>query len=158
MKKISIFIASSSELKSERNELVDLIQDLNEEYENKNIKLKAVLWEFMDSSMGEARKEDEYLEKLRECEICVVMFWQTLGEYTEEELKVAVTEMNTGKLPKRVYVLFKEPCENISKELTKFKLSFPEKYPHIPVLYFHDLELLREITTNLLSPKRECVQ
>ena len=158
MKIIKIFIASSAELKSERNELVDLIQDLNEEYENKDINLKAVLWEFMDSSMGEARKEDEYLEKLRECEICVVMFWQTLGEYTEEELKVAVTEMNTGKLPKRVYVLFKEPCENISKELTEFKLSFPERYPHIPIYFFHDLKSLREITTNLLSPKRECVQ
>lgn len=153
MKTIIFFIASSSELKRERMELVDLMQDLNEVYKEKNFKLKPVLWEYMDSSMRAERKEDEYLEKLRQCEICLVLFWRTLGEYTVEELDVAVKEMMAGRLPKQVYVLFKEPCDGISKELVDFKESFSLRYPHIPIQTFKDEKMLREHVTNHILPK-----
>lgn len=148
-----VFIASSAELKLERNELVDLVQDLNDKQEKLGIKIKSVLWEYMDSSMGEKRKEDEYLEKLQECEICIVMFWRTLGEYTVEELDVAVAEMKAGRLPKQVCVMFKEPCDGISNELLEFKESFSMKYPHIPTLTFSDEKLLRTKITNLILPE-----
>jgi hypothetical protein len=148
-----IFIASSAELKRERNELVDVIQDLNDEVEGRGTKFKPVLWEYMDSSMGEKRKEDEYLEKLRKCEICIVLFWRSLGEYTVEELNVAVEEMKADRLPKQVYVLFKEPCDGLSKELNKFKESFSMKYSHIHTLKFSDEKLLRTNITNILLPK-----
>lgn len=153
MKIVKVFIASSAELKQERMELVDLLQDLNDEMEERGTKFKPVLWEYMDSSMGEKRKEDEYLEKLRGCEICIVLIWRTLGEYTVEELDVAVAEMHAGRLPKQVYVLFKEPCEGISNELVGFKKNFSVKYPHIPTLKFSDEKLLRTNITNLLLPK-----
>lgn len=146
-----IFIASSAELKSERNELVDLIQDLNEDLEKLGIKLKPVLWEYMDSSMGEKRKEDEYLEKLRQCEICLVLFWRTLGEYTKEELDVAVAEMTAGRLPKKVYVLYKIPDDGISQELHIFKQEFPIIYPDIPCFTFERTETLRNITKKILT-------
>ena len=125
---IKLFIASSSELKRERMELVDLMQDMNDELEEQDIKLKPVLWEYMDSSMRAERKEDEYLVKLRECEICIVLFWQILGEYTVEELDVAIKEMQSGRYPKEVHVFFKEPAENASEELTLFKKDFYNKY------------------------------
>lgn len=62
-------------------ELVDLIQDLNDELEDIHIKIRPILWEYIDSSMGEIRKEDKYLKRLKECDICLVLFWRTLGEY-----------------------------------------------------------------------------
>ena len=140
----SIFVASSAELKSERDELSDLMLDMNEKLEEKGIKMKSVQWEFMDSSMGKKDKEDEYLERLKECEICIVLFWQILGKYTVEELNVAVEEMIAGRLPRRVCVLYKESAEDISEELKKFKMNFYKKYKDIPVFTFTGMNNLRE--------------
>jgi hypothetical protein len=39
----NIFIASSSEMKTERLELIDLLVDLNDEYENEGIKFEPVV-------------------------------------------------------------------------------------------------------------------
>ena len=128
MKITNIFVASSAELKRERMELVDLMQDMNDGLVEHGIKLKPVLWEYMDSSMRAERKEDEYLAKLRECEICIVLFWQILGEYTVEELDVAIKEMRSGRCPKEVHVLFKKPAPNASEELISFKVNFYNKY------------------------------
>lgn len=143
MKTIKLFIASSAELKNERMELVDLMQDLNDELEEKCIKFKPVLWEYMDSSMRAGRKEDEYLVKLRECEICIVLFWRTLGEYTVEELDVAMAEMQAGRLPKKVFVLFKEPADDISEELASFKKRLKNK-ELIYLNSFNSIPMLRK--------------
>lgn len=143
MKRNDVFIASSAELKSERMELVDLMQDLNDELEIKGVNFKPVLWEYMDSSMRAGRKEDEYLVKLRECEICIVLFWRTLGEYTAEELNVAVTEMQAGRLPKKVYVLFKEPADDISEELASFKKDIIDNKSLYPISY-NSISMLRK--------------
>ena len=150
MKTICSFIASSAELKRERMELVDLMQDMNNNLEEQNIKLKPVLWEYMDSSMRAERKEDEYLIKLRESEICIVLFWQILGEYTVEELDVAIGEMQAGKCPKEVHVLFKEPAENASKELISFKKNFYNKYQIFPKS-FNNTDSLRKQIKDILG-------
>lgn len=143
MKYNSIFIASSAEMKQKRMELVDVLQDLHDKVEERGTRFKPVLWEYMDSPMGAKRKEEDYLEELRLCEICLVLLWRTLGKYTVEKLDVAVAQMQAGKLPKRGYVLFKEPCNDISKELVVFKESFSQKHPSVPVLTFQDINTFR---------------
>ena len=153
MKTFKVFIASSAELQHERRELVDLLLDLNDELEGQDIKFKPILWEYMDSSMRTGRKEDEYLEKLRECEKCLVLFWRTLGEYTEEEFNVAVAEMQAGRLPQQVHVLLKEPAKEISEELCLFKQKLSIKFPDIPVLIFEDARSLRKVVTTILQNK-----
>ena len=145
-----IFIASSAELKRERMELVDLTHDMNDDLEGLNSKLKPVLWEYMDSSMRAERKEDEYLAKLRECEICIVLFWQILGEYTVEELDVAMEEMRSGRFPKEVHVLFKAPAPNASEELISFKENFYGKYQVNPET-FNDISSLRKQVEGILN-------
>lgn len=149
MKTIKLFIASSAELKPERMELVDLMQDINDNLEGRNIKLKPVLWEYMDSSMRAERKEDEYLVKLRECEICIVLFWQILGEYTVEELDVAIEEMQSGRCPREVYVFFKEPAPNASGEFISFKEIFYNNYQLHPET-FNDISSLRKQVESIL--------
>lgn len=151
MKIINIFVASSAELKRERMELVDLMQDMND-LEGRNIKLKPVLWEYLDSSMRIERKEDEYLEKLRECEICIVMFWNTLGEYTLEELDSAVSYLKDNLILKHIYVLFKEPAaDTMSDELNFFKKDFAIRYPRISYDVFGDASSLRQKITDFLK-------
>lgn len=149
MKRINIFIASSAELKRERMELVDLTHDMNDDLEGLNIKLKPVLWEYMDSSMRAERKEDEYLAKLRECEVCIVLFWKIRGEYSVEELDVATEEMRAGRCPKEVHVFFKEPAENASEELILFKKDFNNKYRIQPTV-FDNADTLRKHVESII--------
>lgn len=146
MKK-NVFIASSAELKHERLELVDLLMDLTDA---RGVRFKSVLWEYMDSSMQEGRKEDEYLLRLKECDICFAMFWRTLGEYTVEEIDVAATEMQAGRCPKHVFVLFKK-SDDISQELLEFKNNFSHNYPKIPYSIFSNISSLRTEVTHLLT-------
>lgn len=150
MDTINIFVASSAELRRERMELVDLMQDMNDNLEGLSIKLKPVLWEYMDSSMRAERKEDEYLIKLLECEICIVLFWQILGEYTVEELDVATKEMQSGRWPMEVHVFFKEPAQNASGELISFKENFYNKYQLNPET-FDDISSLRKLIEGILQ-------
>ena len=146
-----IFIASSAELRHERMELTDLLLDLNNEQESQGIQFKPVLWEFMNSSMQEGRKEDEYLDRLKECEICLVLFWKTLGEYTLEELEVAVAEKRAGRLPRQVLILLKEPSDDITDELATFKDNYPRQNPDIPSCVFSDENSLRDTVSRFIT-------
>lgn len=129
MKTIKVFIASSSELTPERDKFDTLFGHLNSIFTARGIRLEAVKWEFLDASMGRLHKQEEYNREIKDCDICVVMFWQNFGEYTEEELKVADAEMRAGRKPVKIYVFFKEPGE-VSAQMQEFKLSFDKVYGH----------------------------
>lgn len=151
MQTIKVFIASSAELRRERMELVDLIQDLNIETKKLGFMFKPVLWEYMDSSMRIERKEDEYLEKLRECEICIVLFWNTLGEYTKEELNVAMNEKLSGRMPEEIHVLYKTPAVEQTEEMQKFKEDYDRNYSPIPFDCFESTKELRNLVSEILG-------
>ncbi|MBR5864445.1 MAG: tetratricopeptide repeat protein, partial [Alistipes sp.] len=95
----------------------------------RGIRLEPVKWEFLDSSMGRLHKQEEYNREIKDCDICVVLFWQKIGDYTDKELKVADAEMRAGRKPFKIYVFFKEPGD-VSQELQEFKASFDEAYGH----------------------------
>lgn len=143
-----IFIASSSEMRKERLEIVDLLMDLNDKYEDAGIRFEPVIWEYMDSSMRETRKEDDYLKEMVRCQICIVMFWRTMGEYTVEEFEVALKELQANKNIKAVYLLFKEPDDDITAELSEFKRKCQTVYQDI-TYRFSSIAELRKLVASL---------
>lgn len=126
LKTMRVFIASSEDLKIERLEFVDMIQHLNYCLESRNIRINPVRWESLD----EERRQTEYNKALRECELCLVMYWTELGNYTEEELNTAYEGLKKGKNPRKLYIYFKETPAELSSELTDFKGQFTTKYGH----------------------------
>lgn len=133
MKTIKIFVASSEELKAEREMIASLANDLSTKLEKVGIQVIAVEWENLDASMGEPHKQEEYNEKLRECEMCMVLYWTKFGMYTKTELDTAYKEKIAGNNPKKVWVYFKEignSTKEPSEELKEFRDSFPTKYGH----------------------------
>ena len=62
MKTIKIFVASSEELKEERELMASLANDLSTKLEKIGIQVIAIEWENLDSSMGEPHKQEEYNE------------------------------------------------------------------------------------------------
>lgn len=155
---MKVFVASSAELKKERMELVDLMLDLNDELESRGMRFRSALWEFLGSEMGVKHKEEEYLEELRTCGTCLVLFWKTLGNYTVVELDEAVAEMNAGRQPKQVVALFKEPADDLSPELAAFKDSFSQRYPTVPAMEFRNKQELRELATKILMESTSAPQ
>mgnify|MGYP003302560315 CR=1 FL=1 len=129
MRIVKVFIASSEELQPERVRFDTLFNHLNYIFERRGIMLLPVKWEFLDASMGEEHKQEEYNRAIRECDLCVVMFWQKFGTYTYTELQVADAEQRAGRLPKKVYVFFKEPGD-YTAEIETFKAGFEQEYGH----------------------------
>ena len=129
MKTIKIFLASSEELKAERLQMADLVGHLNTVLSKQGIIIQLVEWEYLDSSMGPLHKQEEYNRELRDCEMCLVLYWTRFGMYTKIELDTAFKGLCDGHNPKKLYVYFKDASE-ISAELKDFRDSFPEKYGH----------------------------
>lgn len=141
MKTIKIFLASSEELKPEREMMASLANSLNTIFEKQDIQVIVVEWENLNDSMGVLHKQEEYNEKLRTCDICMTLFWSKFGKYTKEELDTAYQQLKEGKNPQKLYVYFKE-CEYPSVELQQFRDSFPQKYGHFPT-HFSNLDTLK---------------
>ena len=134
MRKIKIFVASSDELKSEREMLAKLANSLNNRLESQDVTLIAVEWEDLDSKVSteHERKQDDYNDKLRECEWCMAIFWRKLGAYSKEEFDLACEEMKKGNNLKNLYLYFRNCAESetITAELQKFKDDIDSKHHH----------------------------
>ena len=129
MKTIKIFLASSEELKEERLEMTDLMSRLNQTFKGRGIELELKRWEYLDASIGDKRKQDEYNEVLKDCDICLVMFWRKFGSYTGEELDVAYQCHKDKVRPEKIYVFFKNPDgDDVTDELKEFIRNYESRY------------------------------
>lgn len=123
MPDIKIFLASSEELKKERNIFSGTLFTLNNLYRSKGYYFDLVKWEYLDSSMGNDRKQDEYNRELKSCEIVFAVFWHKFGDYTNEEFQIALKGLREECLPNLVVVMFKNSSDPIEDNLAEFKKS-----------------------------------
>ena len=138
----------------ERLELVDLFTDMCSD----TMQYIPVKWEYMDSSVHKEHKQSEYMRKLQKCEICIAMFWRSLGKYTEKELSFALNEQQSGEEHnlQKTFILFKEDGESVSTELSEFKERCVQQHREI-VNSFSNSQELRELVKKLvLSANVKC--
>ena len=129
MKTIKIFLASSEELKDERNTMADLILHLNKLFRGRGLELDLEKWEYLDASMTGKRKQDEYNEVLKQCDICMVLFWRKFGSFTGEELDTAYNRMKQNEKPHKIYVFFKNPnSDELTQELKDFIANYEQRF------------------------------
>ncbi len=128
MQTIKVFIASSEELKDERVYLSHLFSKIDREIRPLGFRVEPEKWEYLDASMGPKHKQEEYNDTLRECDLCLALFWTRFGEYTEEELNVAYNGVITGGNPHKLYVYCKATADANTPELQAFKDILAEKY------------------------------
>lgn len=129
IKTIKIFLASSEELQAEREKMADLIVHLNKLFRCRGIELDLEKWEYLDASQSTRRKQNEYNDILRQCDICVVIFWRRIGDKTVEELDVAHKSMLDGGNPRKIYVFFKNPnSDDVSQETRDFLADYERCY------------------------------
>jgi small GTP-binding protein len=102
---IKIFLASSSELREDRDAFELHFRQANDRWHQKGIYLKILRWESSLDAMSETRKQEEYNETVRESDIFISLFKTKTGKYTEEEFEVAhMAFKNYGK--PQIYTYF----------------------------------------------------
>jgi tetratricopeptide (TPR) repeat protein len=84
-KTIKIALASSSELKSDREQFEIFIARKNKILAKQGINLELVIWEDFIDAMSHTRLQDEYNKAMQEAHIFVMLFFTKVGKYTLEE-------------------------------------------------------------------------
>ena len=123
MKTIKVLIAASEELRPEMLEFTNLIEHLNKVLRPRGIELKRIKW-------NSDEHNDDYQEKLKDCQFCLKLYWRTLSKHSDEELNIAYESLKKGDNPRNLYVFFKEPANDISDALKDFKANFVTNYGH----------------------------
>lgn len=103
---IKIFLASSEELKSERDEFDLFVRQQNDKYRKQGIYLKIIRWENFLDAMSTACLQDEYNQAVCNCDIFVSLFFTKTGKFTEEEFDTAYGRFLQAEKP-AIYTFFK---------------------------------------------------
>jgi len=148
MKEITIFLASSNELKDERESFERFIGRENKQLSKEGIFLHLVIWEDFLNAMSPTRLQDEYNKKIRESDIFVGLFFSKVGKYTSEEFDTAYDQfINTGK--PYIFTFFKNAplmSGDVSDDINSL-LKFKEKLNklgHFPTSFNDSNDLERQ--------------
>jgi hypothetical protein len=128
MNTIRIFIASSSELKEDRDQFRMFISQENDRLHTKGIYLEIVQWENFLDAISDTRLQDEYNNAISECDIVLCLFFTKVGKYTTEEFDTAYQVFKDKGKPK-IWTYFKNAQINtgsITDEINTL-LAFKKK-------------------------------
>jgi hypothetical protein len=89
MRTIKLFIASSYELKEDRDHFRMFISQENDRLHTKGLYLEIIQWENFLDSISDSRLQDEYNNAIRQCDIVLCLFFTKVGKYTAEEFDTA---------------------------------------------------------------------
>ncbi|MEM0992547.1 MAG: NB-ARC domain-containing protein, partial [Bacteroidota bacterium] len=138
-KKIKLFLASSNELKAEREHLKSKIATKNGTLHDKGIYLNLKIWEDESEMMSDTRSQDEYNKLVRAADIFICLAFTKVGKYTHEEFEQAYQQFKRTGQPKIVVYFKKEnypqgtsardllSLEDFQQKLSDLKY-FPSEY------------------------------
>lgn len=121
---IRIFLASSNELKYEREQVELLISKENRRLHPNNIFIDLVLWEDLKHSFHPDRFQDRINKYLLTCDVVICMFFKKVGAFTREEFDIAYQYFKAGQKPRHLYVFFKSgkvDINEIDEEVLKIR-------------------------------------
>ncbi len=104
---IKLFLASSSELKGDRQEFEIFINRKNKDLVAKGVFLELVVWEDFLDAVSQTRLQDEYDKEISNCDIFVMLFWTKVGQYTKEEFETAFGQFKVTNKPS-IFTYFKD--------------------------------------------------
>lgn len=106
LQNVTIFLASSAELKDDRDAFRIFIAGLNDKLIHRHVYLQVIQWERFMDAISDTRMQNEYNAALEKADLAVCLFFTKVGKYTEEEFDTAYqTFMATGK--PRIWTYFK---------------------------------------------------
>jgi hypothetical protein len=129
---IKIFLASSSELREDRDAFELHFLRKNRDFRRQGFEVEVLRWETFLDAISETRLQDEYNKEVRCCDIFLSLFKTKVGKYTEEEYDSAHATFLDMKKP-LIYTYFKDAqinTGNITAEITTL-LAFKQKLSNL---------------------------
>ena len=114
LKTIELFLASSKELKSDREQVEILVNRENKKLVKKGLFLQLNLWEDFLDAMSKTRLQDDYNKMVKQSDIFISLFATKVGNFSEEEFEVAHTNFQEVGKPKYIFTYFKDVQINVS--------------------------------------------
>ena len=96
-------MASSSELHDDRVAFADLIERLQNQYETRGYSFLLKKWEYLNPAYNTRRKQDEYNDVIKQCDVFIALFYSKTGKYTVEEFDEAIEESKKREFPLLIY-------------------------------------------------------
>ncbi len=125
MKKIKIFLASSYELKPDREKFEIEISRKNKLWNDKNVFLHLDIWEDLSPRMSSTRSQDGYNQKIKQSDLFVLLAYSKVGMYTKEEFETAFGAFKKTKKP-FIFTYFKDIETRMEDSLEEFKSKLKE--------------------------------
>jgi GTPase SAR1 family protein len=107
-----IFLASSAELREDRDAFEFDCRRLNDQLRKEGLYLEIVRWENFFEAMSATRLQDEYNKAVTSCDVFVSLFFTKAGKYSQEEFKTAFSQFTAAQKP-LVYVYFKDASVSV---------------------------------------------
>ena len=136
MRKIKLFLASSSELKSDREQFEIFIYRRCKLWFDQGIFLHLDIWEDFLDAMSPGGLQSEYNKAIKDCDIFVLLAFNKVGLYTAEEFGEAFGQFSANRKP-FIFTYFKPPTtrdrdqlqslwafEDKLKELKHYKTTY----------------------------------
>lgn len=127
MQKINIFLASSNELKFEREQFEIEIYRKTKSWFDRGIFLNLDIWEDMSARLSETGSQSEYDKFVKNADLFVFLAYTKVGMYTAEEFENAFGQFNSTKKP-FIYTYFKSATANliVDDSVAAFKSKLSE--------------------------------
>ena len=145
---IKMFLASSIvELYDERNAIGDLFDRLNQAYRMKyGVHFDLERCEDSDDAVRTNGSQAKYDEDIAESDTELVIFAESVGEYTKHEVDVALESLKEKGSP-QIYVLFKLDSDG---EISAAAKAFSEEYSGRR-MSFDDFESMTELKLHVFN-------
>jgi hypothetical protein len=125
MKKIKIFLASSNELKPEREQFEIEIYRKCKAWFDKEVFLHLDIWEDLSARMSLEGSQSEYNKFVQQADLFVFLAYSKVGMYTEEEFENAFGHFQSQQKP-FIFTYFKKPPDASQDSLAEFKQKLSE--------------------------------
>ncbi|MDJ0902648.1 MAG: GUN4 domain-containing protein [Xenococcus sp. MO_188.B8] len=152
---IKVFLASSSELKDDREKFEIFINRKNKEYIRKGIFLELVMWEDFLDAMSPTRSQDEYNKAVADSDVFVGLFHTKVGKYTNEEFLKALETFKENSKP-LIFTYFKNKAiqpNDIKEDDILSLLNFKKKLSELGHFHstFNDINHLKYLFDHQLN-------
>jgi internalin A len=134
---IRVFLASSEELREDRDEFHLFLSTRNDRLIKQGVYLELVRWENFFDAMSETRMQDEYNKAIRDCDVFLGLFFTKVGKFTEEEFDVALSGFKEKKKP-QIFTYFKSgqvSIDRLPEEDLKSLRAFQKKLSDLGHFY-----------------------
>ena len=125
-------MASSDELKNDRNSFHSLVASLDEIFEPRGYRIRCRRWEDFSAFCTGSRTQDDYNRIVRASDICICMFHRKAGEYTIEEFNQALDEYVKSQSHPKTFVYIRALIEGEMEDeaLKRFKEDLFDRVGH----------------------------